>query len=73
MSRHDHSHDDSHDDGPPSDWEIMSRAMQELMIAKGVITAEDIRARMEKFEQDFPYRGPRYGKSCSNCSMRRRS
>jgi len=37
----------------------MSRAMQELLIAKGVITAEQIRARMEKFDEDFPYRGAR--------------
>jgi len=37
----------------------MSRAMQELLVEKGVITAEQIRARMEKFEEDFPYRGAR--------------
>jgi nitrile hydratase len=37
----------------------MSRAMQELLVAKGVISAEQIRSRMEKFEQDFPYRGAR--------------
>src|SRR3954470_18247722 len=59
MSKHDHAHDHSHDEGPPSEWEILSRAMQELMITKGVITAEEIRARMEKFEEDLPYRGPR--------------
>ena len=63
MSEHDHAHDHEHDrsfdNAPPSEWEILSRAMQELMIAKGVITAEEIRARMEKFEEDFPYRGPR--------------
>jgi len=54
---HDHSHDD--DDGPPSEYEILSRAMQELLEAKGVITAEQIRRRMEQFEEDFPYRGAR--------------
>src|SRR6266850_1218337 len=56
---HDHRRDRSHDEGPPSEWEIMSRAMQELLIEKGVVTAEQIRARMEKFDQDFPYRGSR--------------
>jgi nitrile hydratase len=47
------------DSGPPSEHEIMSRAMQELLEERGVITAEQVRARMEKFEQDFPYRGQR--------------
>jgi nitrile hydratase alpha subunit len=61
---HDHSHDDhapvtEHDDGPPSEFEIMSRAMQEILEAKGVITAEQVTRRMEQFEEDFPYRGSR--------------
>jgi nitrile hydratase len=56
---HDHEHDQEHDEGPPSEYEIMSRAIQELLVEKGVITAEQIRARMEKFDEDFPYRGPR--------------
>ena len=57
----DHSHApvNEHDDGPPGEYEIMSRAMQELMEQKGVITAEQIRRRMEQFEEDFPYRGAR--------------
>ena len=60
----DHTHDDhapvnEHDDGPPSEFEIMSRAMQEILEAKGVITAEQTRSRMEQFEEDFPYRGSR--------------
>jgi nitrile hydratase len=62
---HDHHDDHQHpkaqgrdfDEGPPSEYEIMSRAMQELLEAKGVITAEQIRRRMEQFEQDFPHRG----------------
>jgi nitrile hydratase len=63
---HDHPHDHTHDDhapvaaadeGPPSEYEIMSRAMQELLEAKGFITAEEVRRRMETFEEDFPYRG----------------
>ena len=64
---HDHDHDHAHDDhapvedreGPPSEFEIMSRAMQELLEAKGVVTAEQVRSRIELFEEDFPYRGGR--------------
>ena len=56
---HDHSVDPSFDQGPPSEWEILSRAMQELLIEKGVITAEQIRSRMEQFDAELPYRGPR--------------
>jgi len=56
---HDHRDDPSFDSGPPSEYEILSRAMQELMIEKGVITAEQIRTRMEQFDADLPYRGPR--------------
>jgi nitrile hydratase len=62
---HDHQHPHDHaapaadDDGPPSEYEIMSRAMQELLEEKGLITAEEIRRRMETFEEDFPYRGSR--------------
>lgn len=61
---HDHAHDDhapvaADDEGPPSDYEIMSRAMQELLEQKGVVTADEIRRRMETFEEEFPYRGSR--------------
>jgi nitrile hydratase len=63
---HDHGHDhDDHaaieerDEGPPSDFEIMSRAMQELLEEKGVLTAEQVRRRMELFEEELPYRGSR--------------
>jgi len=60
----DHTHDDhapvtEHDDGPPSEFEIMSRAMQEILEAKGVVTASEIARRMEQFEEDYPYRGSR--------------
>ena len=60
----DHTHEahapveDGHE-GPPSEYEIMSRAMQELLEEKGIITAEQVRARMEQFEEDLPYRGSR--------------
>lgn len=59
---HDHGHADhapvnEHDNGPPSEYEIMSRAMQELLEEKGLITAEQVRRRMELFDEEFPYRG----------------
>ena len=61
---HDHTHDDhapvtEHDNGPPSEYEVLSRAMQEILEARGVVTAEQIRRRMEQFEEDFPFRGSR--------------
>ena len=56
---HPHAHGRDHDSGPPSEHEILSRAMQEILEAKGVITAEQIRRRMEQFEEDFPHRGAR--------------
>lgn len=45
--------------GPTSEYEIMSRAMQELLEEKGVITAEQVRRRMEQFDEEFPARGSR--------------
>ena len=61
---HTHDHDDhapvnEHDDGPPSEYELMSRAMQEILEVKGVITVSQVTRRMEQFEEDFPYRGSR--------------
>jgi nitrile hydratase len=59
----DHTHDDhepiTEREGPPSEFEIMSRAMQEILEAKGIVTAAEIARRMEQFEEDFPYRGSR--------------
>jgi len=59
---HDHDHDDhapvnEHDNGPPGEYEIMSRAMQELLEQKGIVTAAQIAKRMEQFDEEFPYRG----------------
>lgn len=67
---HDHKHGHGHEhdphapaagepDGPPSEYEILSRAMQELMEARGLVTAEQIRRRIELFDEEFPYRGGR--------------
>lgn len=59
-----HAHDSDHTpeaenfgDGPPGEFEIMSRAMQELLIERGVMTADEVRAKMEAFESDYPSRG----------------
>ena len=62
---HDHDHDDhdghapvnEHDNGPPGEYEIMSRAMQELLEQKGLLTAGQVAKRMEQFDEEFPYRG----------------
>ena len=55
-----HNHDHADDErGPPSDHEVLSRAMQELLEEKGILTAEQIRSRMEQFDKDFPTRGVR--------------
>ena len=54
---HDHAH--TEEEGPPSEHEIMSRAMQELLEEKGILTAEEVRRRMELFEAEFPQRGAR--------------
>ena len=56
---HDHRHDPAKDEGPPSEHEILSRALQELLEEKGVLTAEQVRRRMELFEVEFPQRGSR--------------
>ena len=53
---HDHAHDEhaplaAEDEGPPSEYEVMSRAMQELLEAKGFITADEVRSRMEQFDE----------------------
>jgi nitrile hydratase alpha subunit len=66
--KHEHAHDRDHvrderaktlepREEPPSEYEIMSRAMQELLEEKGLITADQVRQRMERFEEELPYRG----------------
>jgi nitrile hydratase alpha subunit len=60
---HDYNHEDPHapeqDDGVVSEYELLSRALQELLEEKGLLTADEVRREMERFEQDFPYRGSR--------------
>jgi nitrile hydratase alpha subunit len=56
---HDHPHPHEEDEGPASEHEIMSRAIQELLEEKGILTAAQVRERMELFAQEFPQRGSR--------------
>jgi nitrile hydratase len=56
---HDHRHDPAKDEWPPGEHEILSRALQELLEERGVLTAEQVRKRMELFEAEFPQRGSR--------------
>ena len=56
---HDHAPINEHDDGPPGEFEIMSRAIQELMEEKGHVTADAIRQTMELYEEEYLYRGPK--------------
>ncbi len=55
---HDHHHPDAHE-GPASEHEILSRALQELLEEKGLLSAEEVRRRMELFDEEFPQRGAR--------------
>lgn len=54
-----HAHPAVEDDTPPGEFEILSLAMQELLEARGIITAEAVQRRIEQFENDFPFRGAR--------------
>jgi nitrile hydratase alpha subunit len=58
---HDGDHEPIVDDheGSPSEFEIMSRALQELFVEKGYVDAKQITHRMETFDNDYPYRGNR--------------
>jgi nitrile hydratase alpha subunit len=56
---HGHAHDRSQDEALPGEHEIMSRAMQELLEEKGLLSADEVRRRIELFEQEYPQRGSR--------------
>ena len=66
--RHDH-HDHGHDhdrtfqpdleDSPPGESELMAEALRQLLIEKGVLTAEEIRAEVEKVDSVAPSLGGR--------------
>jgi nitrile hydratase alpha subunit len=59
---HDHSHDDHTpqtdcDEGAPSEFEILSRAIQELLEEKKLITTDQVRHQIEQYDDDYPNRG----------------
>ena len=59
---HDHDHDDKpiqEDDtgGPPNRFQVMSLAIQELLEERGLISADEVRGMMERFDDDYPNRG----------------
>jgi nitrile hydratase alpha subunit len=56
---HGHAHGRSQDEALPGEHEIMSRAMQELLEEKGLLSADEVRRRIELFEQEYPQRGSR--------------
>ena len=53
---HDHSHDHGHhdhvaaDDSPPTHYQVMEVALREILIGKGIFTAEDVRREVEAME-----------------------
>ena len=62
--QHDHDHPDDH--APPSDehgalthYQMLEIAMRELLIEKGVITADEVRAGVEDMDGRTPERGAR--------------
>jgi len=59
---HDHSHDVPHpsrSDHPSRDWERREAAIRHLLIEKGVLSAEEIRRKIEEWEQKSPAQGAR--------------
>jgi nitrile hydratase alpha subunit len=59
---HDHDHDDDHapskDDGP-GEYALLEQAMRELLIEKGVITADGVRRMIERLDEASPATGAR--------------
>lgn len=59
MSEHDHPHEAITSDGKPSYYEIMETAVRELLIGKGLITANEIRHQIEVLDSRTPALGAR--------------
>ncbi|MEM0907405.1 MAG: nitrile hydratase subunit alpha [Pseudomonadota bacterium] len=62
MSSHDHDHDHHHDhpvraDQAPTEYEYLENAVRELLVEKGLITPDEIRAAVEKMDRTSPERG----------------
>jgi nitrile hydratase subunit alpha len=56
---HDHSHDPIHAHEPRPEYVRLERAVRELLIAKGVLTADEIRAQIELMDSRTPAIGAR--------------
>ncbi len=61
---HDHDHDHDHPDTTPDTnetgyYELMAQAMKELLIEKGVVTADDVRRNLEFLDSRDPADGAR--------------
>jgi nitrile hydratase alpha subunit len=54
---HDHVHDPIHAHEPRPEYARLERAVRELLIAKGVLTAEDIRKQIELMDSRSPAMG----------------
>jgi nitrile hydratase subunit alpha len=55
-THHDHAHPPNQD-GPLTHYQILESAVRELLIEKGVFTADDVRREVEKMDQRTPARG----------------
>lgn len=62
---HDHAHDHDHTQfqpdikEPSQDWEFLEVALRELLIEKGILSAAEIQAQIEAWEQKGPHNGAR--------------
>jgi len=56
---HDHEHTAPEPDGPQTHYQVMEVALRELLIEKGVFTAEDVRREIEAMEARSPATGAR--------------
>ncbi len=52
-----HEHPPFDNNAPPGRYELMSLAMQELLIEQGTLTGDEIRAQLEKIDSWQPSRG----------------
>ena len=58
----DHGHPHAHpadDDGPLSDYQLMEIAVRRLLVDKGILTADEIRAAVEAMDARTPAQGAR--------------
>jgi nitrile hydratase len=64
MAKHHHDHDHDHDDhaaieegGAPSEFDLLEQAVRELLIEKGVFSADDLRRQVDKTDSVSPADG----------------